>query len=148
MPTRNDSHKIFYMYKVTFSFSTSLWNLYFVPSTQPWRIKISPPSVKFKNDFGEGKNAIHNIVKILTYRHGVKVRPGPREPRPWDPRTRDPRSPSKFKSGTLIIIFPHCLTYFIQDKYIYLIRKQISTNIRYFKLYSLFWTHPPFSWNL
>ena len=51
-------------------------------------------------------------------RHGVKVRPGPRDPRPRDPGTRDPGPPSKFKSETLIIIFLHCLTYFVLDKYI------------------------------
>ena len=32
------------------------------------------------------------------------------------PGTRDPL---KFKSGTLIIIFLHCLTYFVLDEYIY-----------------------------
>ena len=28
-------------------------------------------------------------------------------------------SPSNFKNGTLIIIFLHCLTYFVRDKYMY-----------------------------
>ena len=70
--------------------------------------------------------------------HGVKVRPGPRDPGPRDPGTRNPPQslkvgretplkfksgtpgpPSKFKSGTLIIIFLHCLTYFVLNKYIY-----------------------------
>ena len=72
--------------------------------------------------------------------HGVKVRPGPqdpgsRDPGTWDPGptlkfksgARDPPKvkggtpgpPSKFESGTLIIIFLHCLTYFVLNKYIY-----------------------------
>ena len=60
--------------------------------------------------------------------HGVKVRPGPRDPpqslkvRPETPlkfKSGTPGPPSKFKSGTLIIIFLHCLTYFVLDKYIY-----------------------------
>ena len=46
--------------------------------------------------------------------HGVKVGTGPQ-----DPVTRDPGPPLEFKSGTLIIIFLHCLTYLVQDKYIY-----------------------------
>ena len=46
--------------------------------------------------------------------HGVKVGTGPQ-----DPVTRDPGPPLEFKSGTLIIIFLHCLTYFVLDKYIY-----------------------------
>ena len=71
---------------------------------------------------------------------GVKVGPGPQDPGPQDPGTRDlgspskfksgtrdplkfksgtPGPPSKFKSGTLIIIFLHCLTYFVLGKYIY-----------------------------
>ena len=29
--------------------------------------------------------------------------------------------PTKFKSGTFTIIFRHCLTYFVLDKYIYII---------------------------
>ena len=32
--------------------------------------------------------------------HGVKVRPGPRDPGHLDPGTRDPGPPSKFKTGT------------------------------------------------
>ena len=71
--------------------------------------------------------------------HGVKVGPGPRDPpqslkvgpgtllefkngTPGPPskfKSRIPGPPSKFKSGTLIIIFLHCLTYFVLDKYIY-----------------------------
>ena len=72
--------------------------------------------------------------------YGVKVGPGPQDPGPRDPETRDPGPPqslivgpgtplkiksgapgpiSKFKSGTLIIIFLHCLTYFVLDKHIY-----------------------------
>ena len=65
--------------------------------------------------------------------HGVKVRPGPRDLRTRDPpqslkvrpetslkfKSGTPGPPSKFKSGTLIIIFLHCLTYFVLDKYIY-----------------------------
>ena len=30
-------------------------------------------------------------------RHGVKVRPGPRDPRPQDPGTRDPGPPQSLK---------------------------------------------------
>ena len=66
--------------------------------------------------------------------------PGSRDPGPRDAETRDPGPfskfksgtgnplkfksgtpgpPSKFKSETLIIIFLHCLTYFVLDKYIY-----------------------------
>ena len=71
--------------------------------------------------------------------HGVKVEPGPRDPPqslkvgPGNPlkfesgtprsplkfKSRIPEPPSKFKSGTLIITFLHCLTYFVLDKYIY-----------------------------
>ena len=32
--------------------------------------------------------------------HGVKVRPGPQDPRLQDPGIRNPGLPSKFKSGT------------------------------------------------
>ena len=99
--------------------------------------------------------------KLTEYRHGVKVGPGPWIPGPNDPpskfksgtpgppskfKGRAPGPPSKFKSGTLVITFLHCLTYLVLDKYI--IWKQFSTNSRYSKLYSLFWTHPTFSWNL
>ena len=38
-------------------------------------------------------------------------------------RSGTPLPPSKFKSGTLIIIFRHCFTYFVLDKYIYIIWK-------------------------
>ena len=48
-------------------------------------------------------------------RHGVKVGPGPRDPGPRDPRTRNLGPPSKFKSGTLKIIFLHRMTYFVLD---------------------------------
>ena len=41
--------------------------------------------------------------------------PGP----PSKFKSRIPGPPSKFKSGTFIIIFLHCLTYFVLDKYIY-----------------------------
>ena len=70
--------------------------------------------------------------------HGVKKRPGPRDfetrdPGPgtplkvekWHPgpsskfKSRTPGPPLKFKSETLVIIFLHCLTYFVLDKYIY-----------------------------
>ena len=51
-------------------------------------------------------------------------------PGPGDPGTRDTGPPSKFKSGTpgpsskfkigtLMIVFLHCLTCFVLDKYIY-----------------------------
>ena len=50
--------------------------------------------------------------------YGVKMGPGPRNPELRDPGTRESGPPSKFKSGTLIIIFLHCLTYFVLDKYI------------------------------
>ena len=75
--------------------------------------------------------------------HGVKVGSGPRDLGPRDSETRDrgslplqnlkvrpgtylkfksrtTGSPSKLKSGTLIIIFPHCLTYFVLGKLILL----------------------------
>ena len=56
--------------------------------------------------------------------------PGPRDPRPPQNLKVGPRNPlkfksgtrgppSKFKSGSLIIIFLHCLTYFVLDKYVY-----------------------------
>ena len=48
----------------------------------------------------------------LTFKSGT---PGP--PPKFESVTTGP--PSKFKSGTLIIIFLHCLTYFVLDKYIY-----------------------------
>ena len=53
---------------------------------------------------------------------------GPRNPlkfkngtpgHPSNLKNRTPGPPSKFKSGTLIIIFLHCLTYFVLEKYIY-----------------------------
>ena len=58
--------------------------------------------------------------------HGVKVGPGliskfkigtPGPPSKFKSGT--PRPPAKFKSGTFVIIFLHCLTYFVLDKYIY-----------------------------
>ena len=52
---------------------------------------------------------------------------GPGTSRPWDSGT-----PSKFKSGTLIITFLHYLTYLALEK-IY-IRKKFSTNRRCSKL--------------
>ena len=81
--------------------------------------------------------------------HGVKVGPGPRDLGKLGYGTRDPPQslklgpgtplkfksgtpgpppkfksetpgpPSKFKNGTLIIIFLHCLTYYVPDKYMY-----------------------------
>ena len=67
-------------------------------------------------------------------RHGIKVRPGPWDPGPRDPEPYQslivgpgtllkfeigtPGPSSKFKSGTLIIIFLHCLTCYVLDKYI------------------------------
>ena len=36
------------------------------------------------------------------------------------PGHQDPGPPSKFNSGTLMIIFLYCLTYFALDKYIYI----------------------------
>ena len=32
----------------------------------------------------------------------------------------EPGTPSKFKSGTLVIIFFYCFTYFVLEKYIYI----------------------------
>ena len=49
-------------------------------------------------------------------RHGVKVGPGPRD---LGTLGQGPGTPLKFKSGTLIIIFLHCLTYFVLDKHMY-----------------------------
>ena len=62
--------------------------------------------------------------------------PGPWVPGPRDPGTRDPHQslkvgpgtplkfktgipgpPSKFKSGTLFILFLHCLTYYVLDNF-------------------------------
>ena len=57
--------------------------------------------------------------------HGVKVGPGPRDPGPQNLgiplkfKSGSPGPPSKFRNGTRIIIFPHCLTCFVLDKYIY-----------------------------
>ena len=83
-------------------------------------------------------------TKLRYDRHRVKVRPRTSGPGTWDPpqslkvgletllkfksgipgppskfkgRTSGP--PSKSKSGTLITIFLHCLTYLALDKYIY-----------------------------
>ena len=91
---------------------------------------------------------IFSIFECLFYHnhalswHGVKVGPGYQEsgPRYLRAGTQDPsqslkvghrtplkfkngiaRPPSKFKSGTLIIMFLHCLNYFVLDKYIYII---------------------------
>ena len=69
--------------------------------------------------------------------HGVKVGPGPLDPGPQNPGTRNPPQsldvgpgnplnfksgspgpPSKFNSGTLIVIFLHCLTYCSRQMYI------------------------------
>ena len=49
--------------------------------------------------------------------------PGPGTSGPWDPgppskfKSGTPGLPPKSKSGTLIIIFLHCLNYFSLDKY-------------------------------
>ena len=86
-------------------------------------------------------------------RHGIKVGRGPRDPGPWDPEAWDyPQSlkvgpgtflkfknetqggrqslkkapedaNSKFKSGTHIMIFLHCFTYFILYDYFILYEK-------------------------
>ena len=58
----------------------------------------------------------------------VKVGPRPRGPGPREPGIRDPGLLSKIKSGTLIIIFLYCLTYFVLGKYIY-IYMYIYTNL-------------------
>ena len=64
--------------------------------------------------------------------HGVKVGPGSRDPpqnlkvgpgTPLKFKSRTPGPPSKFKSRTLMIIFLHCLTYFVLGKYIYNMEK-------------------------
>ena len=82
-------------------------------------------------------------------RHGVKMGPGPQDLGSRGPRTRDPIPPSKwdpesplkfksgtpgptskcksetpgpplkFKSNTLVIVFLHCMIYFVLDKYIH-----------------------------
>ena len=40
---------------------------------------------------------LHTYLQRALFRHGVKVRPGPRDPGPWD---SGPGAPSKFKNGT------------------------------------------------
>ena len=70
------------------------------------------------------------VYKFVVNWHGVKVEPGSQDPGPQNRGTQDPETPSKFKSGitgpfsefksgTLIIIFLHCLTYFVLGKYVY-----------------------------
>ena len=60
------------------------------------------------------------------YPQSLKVGPGtplkftsgtPAPPSKFESRTQGP--PSQFKSGILITIFLHCLTYFVLDKYIH-----------------------------
>ena len=79
-----------------------------------------------------------NVRTSFLVGHGVKVGRGLHDLGSWDSGTRDPPQslkvgpgtslkfkrgmpgpPSKFKSGTLIIIFLHCFTYFVLDKYIH-----------------------------
>ena len=73
---------------------------------------------------------------------------GPETPLKFESGTPGPLSefksgtsgpPSKFKSGILIIIFLHCLTYYVLDKYI--IWKWFSTNILSYILCSGFIHH-------
>ena len=86
---------------------------------------------------------LRNLQNRIHAGHGVKVGPGLRDPpqslkvgpgtplkfksgTPGPPskfKIRNPAPPSKFKSGTLKIIFLHRLTYFVLDKYIYIIWK-------------------------
>ena len=83
---------------------------------------------------------VKNSIAGIHFRHAVKVVPGAQDLGPRHPGTQDlgphskfkigtPGPPSKFKSGTsgppskfksetLIIIFLHCSTYFVLDKYI------------------------------
>ena len=58
--------------------------------------------------------------------NGVKVGPGPQDLglrdsgiRPSKFKSGNPGPPSKFKSGTFIV-FLHCLTDFVLDKYVYI----------------------------
>ena len=39
------------------------------------------------------------VLNKVDFSYGVRVGPGPRDPRPREPRTRDPGPSSKFKSG-------------------------------------------------
>ena len=48
----------------------------------------------------------------------LKFKSGTPEP-PSKFISRTPGPHSKFKSGTLIVILLHCLTYFVLDKYVY-----------------------------
>ena len=76
------------------------------------------PLVIYKNGLIRKIRLISKFMKQTTtvhMWHGVKVGTGPED---TDLETRDPEPPSKFKKGTLIIIFFHCLTYLVLDKYI------------------------------
>ena len=93
----------------------------------------------FKTDFPENEN-LYQKTGIPFFRTWCKSgtrTTGPGTSRPWtgDPgppqslkvepgtplkiKSRTPGPSSKFKSGTLIIILLHCLTYFVPDKYLY-----------------------------
>ena len=40
------------------------------------------------------------LKRAMSWQHGVKVEPGPRDPGPHKPGTLDLEPPTKFKSGT------------------------------------------------
>ena len=92
-------------------------------------LKNFPHSQENTCQFYLNRICLHLSIYLSLYyvlvRHGVKVGLEPWGPGPRDPRTRDLGPPSKFKSGTgtplmiksgiLIIIFLHCLTYFVLE---------------------------------
>ena len=69
---------------------------------------------------GPGNPAPRSPLKVYKWDAGPPLKfkggtPGPSSKF----KGRIPGPPSKFKSGTLIIVFLHCVTYFVLDKYIY-----------------------------
>ena len=92
-------------------------------------LKNFPHSQENTCQFYLNRICLHLSIYLSLYyvlvRHGVKVGLELWGPGPRDPRIRDLGLPSKFKSGTgtplkiksgiLIIIFLHCLTYFVLE---------------------------------
>ena len=82
----------------------------------------------FKIDYGNTRT-----MSVRAWCKSGTRTPGPGTSEPWDPpqslnvgpgsplkfKSGSPGPPSKFRNGTRIIIFPHCLTCFVLDKYIY-----------------------------
>ena len=71
-------------------------------------------------------NQLRDITYMALYQSETRT-PGPETSEPWDSehgtpskfKSGTPGPPLKLKSGTLVIIILHCLTYFVLDKYIY-----------------------------